>query len=279
MEKTIAKMFNTVVEKLTKALVYLFFGIVYQGGKIYHPEFGFIRPLLINGNDKIGKGVYHFSTLPTNKEYTFSHNGKEYRLFGTCPCHCKGCYATKGNYRFQSCIKALGIRTWLAYNDLDFVNRAIKAQILADKICIVRLHASGDFFSNEYIDCIHDIVASNPTTVFWTYTKNAIAENAFNDLDNINIVKSIIKGFGFNYGHCDYILKLYNALKALGKTVYICKCGISKNQHCVNCGACFRCDYVLFIEHSTEYKAEKDPLFPTICQVIANQADIALFAD
>lgn len=268
------------MKKETKKDIYARFGIDYRNGYIYHWFFGLIRPLLINGNDKIGKGVYHFSTLPTNKDYTFKgRDDDDYiTIKGTCPCHCQGCYATKGNYRFQSCIRALGIRTWLAYNDIDFVKRAIKAQIIADNIRIVRLHASGDFFGNEYIACIHDIVASNPDTVFWTYTKNANAENAFDDLDNINIVKSVIRGFGFNYGHCDYILKLYNALKAMGKSVYICRCGISKDQHCVNCGSCFRCDYVLFIEHSTDYKAEKDPLFDTVKAVIENQEIIPLFA-
>ena len=262
--------------KMTKKEVYSYFGIVYENGKIFFPEFGFIRPLLINGNDKIGKGVYHFSTLPTNKEYTFTVNGKEYKLFGTCPLHCNGCYATKGNYRFQSCIKALGIRTYIAMHDIDFLVRAIVAQIIADNIKIVRLHASGDFFGNDYISAMRDIVKCSENTIFWTYTKNAQAENAFDDLGNINIVKSVIRGYGFNFGHCDYILKLYNALTAMGKTVYICRCGIDKSQHCVNCGACFTCDYVLFIEHSTEYNAEKDEAFPTIKALIESQKRIEL---
>ena len=67
----------------------------------------------------------------------------------------------------------------------------------------------------------------------------------------------------------------YKALKAIGKNVYICRCGIDKNQHCTNCTACSKNDFVLFIEHSTEYKAEKDPLFPVVKELIENQADPA----
>ena len=92
----------------------------------------------------------------------------------------------------------------------------------------------------------------------------------------MNVVKSIIPGKGFNFGHCDYILGLYEFLRKTGKKVYICKCGIDKNQHCVNCGACRTCDYVLFLEHSTEYKAENDPLFPVLKGIVESQKDITL---
>ncbi len=53
-----------------KAKIYADYGIEYKNGKIKAPVFGWINPLLVDGNEKIGKGVYHFSTLPTNRGLT-----------------------------------------------------------------------------------------------------------------------------------------------------------------------------------------------------------------
>lgn len=113
-----------------------------------------------------------------------------------------------------------------------------------------------------------------PDTVFWSYTKNADAENAFNDIQNCNIVKSIVPGCGLNYGKCEYILAAYDALKTAKKSVHICRCGIDKNQHCTNCKGCSVNEYVLFVEHSTSYEAEKDPAFETLKSVIESQPEV-----
>lgn len=262
------------VKKLSKKEIYASFGIEYKDGKILAPVFGWINPLLVDGNTKLGKGVWTLSTLPTNRVYNVVINGVDYSVKGTCPCSCTGCYATKGNYNFSSVVNSLALKTILCREQIDFVKRAIIAQIIADKILLLRIHAAGDFFSQEYIEMWREIVKACPNCVFWTYTKNPAAENAFEDLGNINIVKSVIHGIGFNFGKCGYILKVYQALKAAGKTVYICRCGIDKNQHCTNCKGCSRNEYVLFIEHSTGYEAEKDPLYPEIKALIDSQPAI-----
>ncbi len=264
--------------KQSKAAIYEQYGIKYdtKTNKIYHGVLGWIRPLLINGNDKLCRGVYTYSTLPTNKMYIVSFGPfTDKHVKGTCPCHCKGCYATKGRYTFQNVIQANARKTWLSRFDIDFMVRAIIAQINADHITICRIHASGDFDSSAYIDAWRRIVKECPNTIFWTYTKNIQAENAFDDLSNINVVRSVIPGIGFNFGHCDYIIKAYNALKSIGKKVYICRCGIDKKQHCTNCHGCYENEIVLFVEHSTEYKAEKDPSYNALKQLIESQ-DISL---
>ena len=145
-------------------------------------------------------------------------------------------------------------------------------KIKADDIKLCRIHASGDFFDAGYIQLWRDVVTATPDCVYWTYTKNADAENAFDDLDNINIVKSRIPGYGFNFGRCGYVLRVYNALTAAGQQVYICRCGVDKNQHCTNCKGCSKNAYVLFIEHSTAYNAETDPDFSTLAALIEAQA-------
>lgn len=257
--------------RITKKEIYFAYGIEYKAGKIYSPEFGWINPLLINGNAKLGKGVWTFSLLAANKEYTAEINGKEYTEKGTCCCYCNGCYACNGCYRFKSTIESLLRKTFLVRNHLDFVRRAILAQIKADRITICRIHASGDFGSLSYLEMWKEIVSLNPDTVFWTYTKITAYENAFDSFPNANIVKSCVPGFGFNFGHCDYIIALYKALKAMGKKAYICRCGIDKNQHCTNCHSCAENDFVLFLEHGTGYKAEEDPLFETVKALIEGQ--------
>lgn len=256
---------------MNKKEVYASYGIKYEAGKIEAPVFGFISPLLVDGNSKLGKGVWTFSTLPGNKTYSVEIDGKVYDVQGTCPCNCPGCYAQTGFYNMPSVMKSNAIKTILAREHLDFVIRAIIAQIIADGIKLCRIHASGDFFSGAYIGAWQHIAKSCEACIFWTYTKNKEAENAFDDLDNINIVHSLVPGYGFNFGHCDYILRVYKALKELGKSVYICRCGIDKNQHCTNCRGCAEHEYVLFIEHSTAYKAELDPAFEELKAIIDAQ--------
>lgn len=263
------------MKKQTKKEIYREFDIEFNGKQIKAPEFGFIPPLLVNGNEKIGHGCYHFSTLPTNQEFKVIINGKEYIVRGTCPCNCPGCYATKGNYNYPDIKVSLAIRTILLRQYPDFVERAIKAQIKADKVEQLRIHASGDFDTENKekpeADIWRNIGRKYPNVKIWSYTKVKTAETAFDDINNINIVKSVIPGCGFNFGHVDYIIDTFKKLKANNKQVYICRCGIDKNQHCVNCTGCSKNEYVLFVEHSTGYKAEKDNNFETLKSIIESQ--------
>ena len=256
----------------TKKAIYAEYGIDYKDGKILSPMGTWIQPLLCDGNSKVGTGVWTWSMLPGNVEYVVNIDGVgEVTIKGTCACNCEGCYAQTGFYKTPSCKKALALRTYIARNHLDFMVRAIIAQVKADKIRLFRIHASGDFFSLGYINAWRFIVSACPDTSFWTYTKFESAVNAFDDIANCNIVKSIIKGHGYNFGHCDYILALYEILKSAGVNVYICKCGFDPNQHCVNCKGCIEHDVVLFLEHSTSYKAEIDPLYPTLKALVMAQ--------
>lgn len=254
-----------------KKAIYAFFGIEYVDGKILAPFFGWIKPLLKKGNSKTGSRVKTWSILPGTGKFTAMIDGKTMCVNGTCNCDCTGCYAKAGFYKTGDVIRSNFINTYLARNYTDFVKRAIIAQIYADKIEMVRIHAAGDFFCSEYIDMWKDIVSACEKCAFWTYTKNSAAENAFDDFSNANIVKSIIPGIGINFGHCDYIIDAYNKLTAAGENVYICRCGIDDTQHCENCAGCSKNKYVLFIEHSTEYKAKSDPLYNTLADIIEKQ--------
>lgn len=260
-------------KRMTRKAVYAKFGIVFEGNKILSP-IGFIPELLKEGNDKTGKLVYTFSLLPGTNYFEIEIDGKIIVVKGTCCCDCIGCYAKTGRYNCDNVIHSMAVNTYLVNNYPDFVKRCIMAQLEYIGQGEVRIHAAGDFNTENpdvYATMWHDIAKENKTFIFWTYTKVKKYETLFDDLPNANIVKSVIPGIGFNFGHCDYIINAYFTLKELGKQVYICKCGIDKNQHCQNCKVCGTYEYVLFLEHSTEYKPEQDPLFEKFIEIVNNQ--------
>lgn len=277
-------------KRVTKKEIFAAFGIKYNKNKIWSPLLNaWIPCMLINGNKKIGRGVWQFSTTAGNKavdkEIAIAAIGGEKvaailamdpaeiiaNCSGTCCCQCAGCYACTGCYLFKSTKIALARRTFLARVDMEFTERAIMAQIIADKIKYVRIHAAGDFFNAEYVLMWARIAAANKDVIFWTYTKTSFKECAiFDALPNCNIVKSLVNG-GVNYGKAGYIVRLYKDLVKQGKKVWICRCGVDPDQHCSGCHNCYESEYVLFLEHSTNYKPEEDPDFAEFCEIVNSQ--------
>lgn len=243
-------------KRLNKAAAYAKYGINYDPKtQTIETPTGPMRELLKKGNSKTGKAVRTWSMNQT-----------------TCPVHCKGCYGDSGCYNIPSVKESLRRNTEIAREHLDFLNRALRAQLeTLPAGTEIRIHALGDFFSGEYLVMWHDIARDFPELIFWTYTKVRAFENAFSDLGNANIVKSIVPGFGFNFGHCDYVIEMYKALVKLGVKVHICRCGIDEDQHCAGCHKCSECEYVLFVEHSTEYVAKDDPRYSELVEIIENQ--------
>ena len=260
-------------QKLTKKQAYANYGVIFNNGKVLSP-IGPIPEILKPGNGKTGEEVLTFSLLPGTEEYEIVINGIIEEVKGTCICTCTGCYAKTGRYNCDNVINSMGINTYLVTYHLDFVKRCIMAQLDYMGRGEVRIHAAGDFNtlnSDDYANMWFFIAKKYNSFRFWTYTKIKKFESLFDELKNANIVKSVIPGIGFNFGHCDYIINAYYTLKDLGQSVYICKCGIDKEQHCQRCGVCATYKYVLFLEHSTGYNAEKDPLYGKLCEIVNNQ--------
>ena len=247
--------------KQTKKAIYAKHGIEYNCGKVLYNG-RWIAELLKAGNSKTGKRVYTWS-MPAGTA-------------GTCICDCVGCYAKTGFYQMASVKKALELNQSIVENDITFFYNAVSAQLEIIGSGELRIHAAGDFNtrnSREYAETWQRIARENKNILMWTYTKIHEYESLFDGIANAHIVKSVIDGIGYNFGHCDYILATYHKLQAMGANVYICRCGIDKNQHCENCGHCGKADFVLFIEHSTDYKAESDPIFNELKTVIDAQKD------
>lgn len=235
---------------------------------------------LVKGNSKLGETVYHASTLPTNAAYTVTdkNTGETFTEKGTCPMTCKDkdgnitCYGVHGNYNFPSVQYLLARRTAFLRKYPEIYFHCVKAQLIYEEVEKLRIHATGDFIPGEAIG-FYNVLKEFPDISAWTYTKvtNDSDIDTLDSLDNMNVVKSILPWGGFNYGHNAYIAAAYYRLKRMNKSVYICRCGIDKNQHCSNCDGCSKHEYVLFIEHSTDYDAEKDYGFDKLKELIESQ--------
>ena len=264
-----------------------------------------VVPVLKNGNTKIGRGVWQFSitagNAPLSREVVaeiirgivdrFNAGGLEKLRAdcgGTCGMNCPHCYAQVGHYTHSNVQICLGRHTYLARYALDWLRRAIAAQVIADNIAMCRIHVAGDFFGRAYAEMWLDIIRMYPETIFWTYTKQT-GRGGLDDVlqeianaANANIVDSIVTVGGksfMNFGTAAEVMKLYHLLKSAGESVYICKCGLDASgvdavAHCNRCNHCFTCKFVLFLKHSDDtYNAAADPDFPAFCELVRSQND------
>ena len=255
----------------TQRNIYRQHGIETDGDKLVTPAGLRMPEPLTHGNTKTGP-VWTWSTLPGNGTFETSFG----TVCGTCKCNCPGCYAQTGFYLFKSTRDALAIRTITAETFPVWIMEAISAQLeyieqTSPDPVRVRISAAGDV-TDTMAPVWSEIVRRFPGVVFWTYTKNDNFAHAFDDVDNANIVSSIVPGVGYNFGPIVHVLRAYVHLVDNGETPYICRCGIDPEQHCHDCGGCSNHKFVLFIEHSTAYKAEQDPLYKLVVAVIELQA-------
>lgn len=77
------------------------------------------------------------------------------------------CYARKGNFNM-----------WMD----EYGSQIDMPEELPEK---VRLHASGDFDTPEYVDWCKDLVSDNPDTVFWAYTRSWRVDSLFGKLEEL----------------------------------------------------------------------------------------------
>jgi len=82
----------------------------------------------------------------------------------------KFCYAQKGAYNFGNVKPLFEQRYNLTKSDIfiEAINQSIKAK----KVDILRIHDSGDFYSNEYINKWLTIAKANKDVIFYAYTKS-----------------------------------------------------------------------------------------------------------
>jgi len=198
---------------------------------------------LKNGNSKL-KGILIFD-LPAVKS-----------CLNSSSCE-KTCYAMKAQRMYTT------VRNWreanldLAENNLgllkDLLISQLELEATKNKNKVVRIHSSGDFISQEYIDMWSFVIAKNPDVKFYAYTKvDKILDFAeIQKLDNFNLIPSMIQGKFLNFGtqsYVDTIVSKYNAFSCpavqKGSTV---KCGTNLENG--ECDYCIHSKNVVFLIH------------------------------
>lgn len=145
------------------------------------------------GNRKIGKGIWAFSTLPGNKDNLLFVKGKGVltNIPGTCSHYCgdcfnHGCYAVRdAKLHSNACVPAWGENTLLLredperlFNDIDLFISVRNAKYLATKdekyhkVRIWRWHVSGEIESLKQLKLMNEIAIKHPEVNFSVYTKN-----------------------------------------------------------------------------------------------------------
>lgn len=184
----------------------------------------------------------------------------------TCKGACGGCYALKAEriYKNTRIMRAFHYAIVLMAiddtNKKEYLKSLIISEINKHVIMynnpILRLHSSGDFFSNQYIAFWLEIAHECSNISIYSYSKqliNSDIDYINNNFKNFNIIKSmpcIKKHYYINFGGHEYIQNLYNDLIKDGQDAFICSYGTDKEVQCgINCTACLHCSNVLFYKH------------------------------
>lgn len=185
------------------------------------------------GNKKLSRDILIFN-LPPGKSCL---NCKE--------CY-KTCYARKAYRQYPNVKISWNYNLELAKNDPDKLFNSIVNQLKSTKKNIIRIHSSGDFFSQGYIDLWEKIIKNFPNKKFYVYTKvNKLLDfSNIRKLNNFNLIKSFIDGH-LNYGSIDYCNKLVKNHGA-----FLCPATKGKGIRCgQDCNYCINNSRPVFIEH------------------------------
>lgn len=181
-----------------------------------------------HGNLKLDKSIGIFN-LPAGKEYTCSQ---------TCP----KCFAIKAQKLYPTVLPCR-LRNWERSKDDNFVSDMVEL-IRKAKFKTFRIHESGDFYDQEYVDKWQRIINALPRVRFYCYTKENIELTG----KNINIVRSILPGGEFNYGGNIFLAKMQSKYR-----FPVCPATLNGRGNKVRCGKhcklCLSEKYMLFKIH------------------------------
>ena len=161
------------------------------------------------------------------------------------------CYAVKAYKQYPSVrnlwddnLRLVTNSLFELYDDLD--NQLSKAK----DGTIVRIHQSGDFLTQEYINMWVQLISKYNNIIFYGYTKvdKILDITPLDKLVNCNIIRSMYDN-NRNYGSVSYV---HNMAAKYDGTVCPATYGINKDD--VKCGVnCFKCmekdSKVFFVQH------------------------------
>jgi hypothetical protein len=184
--------------------------------------------LLTNGNTKVNALLFD---LPVS----------------VCPIQCPSCYAKKAEIRFPAAL-AKRNRNYDASLKDDFVDVIIE-EIKKSKRKIVRVHSSGDFYSQQYVNKWQSIAAATyiNDNKFYAYTKRKqdFDFTHIEELSNFNLIDSVTP-IGYNYGNLEYCNTLTQQ-----HGYYLCGCqkGHDGTACMSECYECLTQNKVCFLKH------------------------------
>lgn len=163
-----------------------------------------------------------------------------------CESCASSCYAVKSYRQYPNVKTAWDRNLKLVRDDLTTFKVSIVNQLLKTKEKVVRIHASGDFISQDYIDAWREIAEAFPEIKFYAYTKSLsrFDYKAIIKLKNVNIIDSFIDG-KLNYGDDAHIADLITNHNA-----FLCPATVDKTVKCgESCDYCVHSNRVCFRQH------------------------------
>lgn len=210
---------------------------------------------LVNGNHKLGKGIWCYNLLPGDKPLSTSTKGQLTNVYGTCGGCCEGCankcYAIRDAKLYcRTCIPSWGKNTLIMRNDIEGMFSQLKGKLTAKKAKVLRFHSSGEIESYTYLLHMVKLAVEMPDVQFYCYTKrfkyvqkylDEYQEFPKNLVVNISVWKGNDAGYDFknlNYfvydDHTDPEVMKMKHCPAVDKN------GRSTGITCGQCGWCFK---------------------------------------
>lgn len=117
-----------------------------------------IRSLIVQGNDKLAAGIWHFDVPPVR----------------TCPGRSKtcseACYARKGHFHLPQVKERLDWAFKQSKRD-DFAEKMID-EVYRKGVLVFRWHVAGDVYSPAYAIKLFTVMKESPQCSFFLYTRS-----------------------------------------------------------------------------------------------------------
>lgn len=196
--------------------------------------------LLANNNHKL-KGMLVYSHTP---------------IQGCLDCKsCKDtCYSVKAYRQYKDTRAAWDRHLDMALNNIPLMEELLDKQLSKTKTYTVRVHSSGDFVSQDYLNMWGRVAKKYPHINFYTYTKSRHRFDfaPLDNLSNFNVLDSMVKGKFRNYGNRQYVDNLVekHGCKLCPATVdKNVKCGEGNKEGITYCDYCVKGKNVVFLQH------------------------------
>ena len=151
-----------------------------------------MKYLLTNGNRELAKdGIFTWTLPALNARLS---NGKNHITCPNAGICANLCYARSGTYNFSNSKKAHLAKLEMVLNDLAGWELQLVEELKAKRYRggkWVRIHDSGDFFSNAYFEAWVRIAQSTPDVRFYAYTKEVKMVKSYTLPENLIIIFSM----------------------------------------------------------------------------------------